>query len=173
MGSKRSNDTINQKIEQSVVDYLKNPDIGIDYELVEAYVGKTRWVINPDGYMHKTKQLMRDLQKDHRKYMQANDEKMKNAPLDDQQFLMIERQEKDIEITRNILEEGLVNFNYDQAANQKGVGEVALQFLGTEVSNFLLGAVSKDASLHSQMLLKIMRSQNSSGLTDSKKSAKS
>lgn len=134
------------KITKELMEYAKNPDVGINWEIPEAFANNHKFKINPHGHEKKNKDKIRVIQKEF-------DEKIK-ATIPDMDVLAAN--DLNEEASKKILEIGLENFNYDEWANHIDLGPTVLEQMANEVATFLVVQGGKAGFKHWQMQQKLV-----------------
>jgi len=134
-----------QKAIHELKEIVKNVHIGINDETMMAFVGKRTWKLNPNAH---TKTIRDKIQKLYLEFIQTIG-KQKT------QIDVISDVAKLDEISRQILELGLENFDYHVEADEVDVGPAQLKYLSQEIGNFLVVQGGKGATQHLRMLLKL------------------
>jgi len=131
--------------------------LGINTTTLEAYCGKLRWKIRPDGHTKNCTDCIREIYKNFQVQMRVFE--------DTTTTLGYEKEELYEKTTKGILEYALVGFKYNEAANEIDAGPANLGLLAEEVRSFLVELGGKAGSKHLQMLSKLVDQNGSSGLT--------
>ena len=109
-------------------EYIKKPDVGIDVDKLQAFVKDHKFAINPEGHIKTNRDKIREIQKRYEKQMgiaiKRGDQLAQSDLYED--------------ISKEILEIGLVNFDYDKWANHVDIGPTVLGHLSNELSTFLV-----------------------------------
>jgi len=134
----------NLKITNELIEYSKNPNVGINFEIPEAFANGHTFKINPHGHEKKYKDQIRAIQK-------TFDEKIMSVPKMD----LLKANDINEEASKQILEIALVNFNYDEWANHVDVGPTVLEQMTNEVATFLVVQGGKAGFKHWQMQQKL------------------
>lgn len=133
------------KITKELMDYAKNPDVGINWEIPEAFANNHKFKITKDGHTKINKDKIRAIQKEF-------DKKIK-ATIPDMDVLAAN--DLNEEASRQILKIGLENFNFDEWANHIDVGPTVLEQMANEVATFLVVQGGKAGFKHWQMQQKL------------------
>ena len=133
------------KITKELMEYAKNPDVGINFEIPEAFANGHKFKINPEGHLKKNKDKIRAIQ------IEFN-EKIK-ATIGDMDVLAAN--DLNEEASKQILEISLVKFNFDEWANHIDVGPTVLEQMANEVATFLVVQGGKAGLKHWQMQQKL------------------
>ena len=161
----KDNEKLKDEIKEDIDDlkelqeYIKNPDIGIDVDKLQAFVKQYRFEINPEGHVKKNRDKIREIQK---RYEVEMKKALKHGDTMAQSDLYEE-------ISKEILAIGLVDFNYDKWANHQDVGPTVLGHLCNELAVFLVVQGGKVGFKHWQMQQKsamLNLSKSSNGMTD-------
>jgi len=137
---------------------FKGAHMGIDTTKLEAYIGSLHWKIRPDGHTKKVVDAIRMIQK-------ISQEELQTLEADDN-VLLYDKEEAYERCTKQILELGLVAFNYETAANHVDAGPAALGMLAGEVRSFLVDLGGREGSKHLQMLSRLATQNISAGIKD-------
>ena len=135
---------------------FKGQHIGIDTDLLEAYIGSLKWKIRPDGHTKKIIDQIKLIQKTYEINFTALD---KNPDA-----LTYQKEEVYEVATKAILELALIGFNYNEAANHIDAGPGALGILSNEIRAFLVDLGGREGQKHLQMLSKLATQNISDGL---------
>ena len=160
MSKNKITDTDKKSINE-LKEYLKNPDIGVEEDTLIAFIGKnpqTRitWKIRPDGWTKIIRDQIRLIAKNFKVEMK----KLENQKEDS----VYEQEDLYEKSTKQILELGLIGFDYEKSANDVKAGPSALGLLANEVRVFLVEH-PQVVSKHLQMLSKLESLTASSGST--------
>jgi len=131
-----------KELTAKITNYSKNPLIGIDADKLQAFITNHRWAINPDGHIKSIRDKIKVQLKEFLEII-ANQKT---------QIDVLDSQEKTDAIAKIILELGLVDFKYDENAEDPEIGPVNLKFLAQELGYFLVVQGGKDGYTHSKML---------------------
>ena len=130
-----------KKIAAELEEYQKNPDIGLNVDRLIAFANGQEFKINPEGHIKKNKDAIRKIQNqyeaDMNKAIVANNILKQNDIYED--------------ASRQILEIGLVDFNYTHWANHISIGPTVLGQLSNEVATFLVVQGGRAGFKHWQM----------------------
>ena len=139
--------TAAEKKEQTeLVEYAKNPAIGIKPDTLEAYAHQHSFKINPKGHVKSNKEAIRKIQKKYKKNMESAEA---------QNDLMLQNDLYEL-ASKEILEIGLLNFSYDNWAENEDVGPTVLGQLATELAYFLMVQGGKAGYQHWLMQQKLV-----------------
>ena len=159
--NKKIKDEINDDINnlKDLEEYIKDPEIGIDVDKLQAFVKKYRFEINPEGHIKTNKDKIREIQKRYEKKMGIA---LKNGD-------QLEQSDLYEAISKEILDIGLINFDYDKWANHVDLGPTVLGHLSNELATFLVvqgGRAGYQHWLMQQKSITLNLSRLSSGLKD-------
>lgn len=134
-----------EKLSSEIIEYGKNPDIGVDFENLQGYIHNHKWAIKPNAHIASIRNTIRDL------YVELIElpNQIKSS-LD-----VYKLQAQTDELVQQILEIGLVNFDYTKEADHIDLGPVALKLLAQEIAAFLVVRGGRVAATHSKMLQKL------------------
>ena len=135
---------------------FKGQHIGLDTDLLEAYIGSLKWKIRPDGHTKKIVDQVKLIQKTYEIAFQALE--------DDPKALTYQKEEVYEVATKAILNLALIGFNYEEAANHIDAGPGALGILSNEIRAFLVDLGGREGQKHLQMLSKLATQNISDGL---------
>lgn len=143
------------KITKELMDYAKNPDVGINWEIPEAFANGHKFKINPFGHLKKNKDKIRVIQK-------KFNEKIQDTVED---FDVLVANDLNEEASRQILAIGLetidqktkevIPFDYESWANHIDVGPTVLEQMANEVATFLVVQGGKAGFKHWEMQQKL------------------
>jgi len=134
-----------EKLSSELIEYGKNPDIGVDFENLLGYIHNHKWAIKPNAHIASIRNKIRDL------YVELIE-----LPQQTKTSLDVYKiQGQTDELVKQILETGLVNFDYAKEADDIDLGPVALKLLAQEIAAFLVVRGGKVAATHSKMLQKL------------------
>lgn len=128
--SKIDKDSLDEKYlaTKELQEYSKNPNVGINWEIPEAFAYDHKFKINPEGHLKKNKDKIRAIQK--KVYTNVNEAMKTNDLYKSNDILEAGSKE--------LLELGLVGFNYDEWANHIDLGPTVLEQMANEVGTFLV-----------------------------------
>jgi len=101
---------------------------GFDTDRLVYYCGQKEWKVNPEGHTRPVRQQLIQIITKYEETMVA---------VDAGKLLEAERTKVHESTTRAILKIGLVNFDYEQEAGAKDVGEAVCHKIANDVYSFL------------------------------------
>lgn len=124
------NDLLDEEylVSKELQEYSKSPNVGINWEIPEAFAYEHKFKINPEGHLKKNKDKIREIQKQF-----AIDIKPTMKTLD-----LLTANDINETASKKILEIGLVNFDYNTWANHVDVGPTVLEQMANEIATFLV-----------------------------------
>ena len=102
--------------------------LGIRADRLQAFIGDKKWKINPLGHTRLVRNQLIDITDEYSQRMQELEESGTRR----------EREDYYESANRRILDLGLMDFNYDEMADDPAAGPVALGMLAKELEAFLV-----------------------------------